>query len=193
MVVGPASTLDRWKNEFAKWAPSMDAIVYRAQVEDRVDMLGPFLPLPGQGDTGKILITSYEMVIRDMKYLKRCAWKFVILDEGPPTLLMNEGAPSARPHAAPPCPRLILTPPAAAHPTPCRTLGPHRPLTHSMPPLHRGLLRPSAQEHELQARQGAQGHLRRQPGAAVQPAAAHGHAAAEPDRALVAAQLYLAE
>ena len=48
-------------------------------------------------------------------------------------------------------------------------------------------------EHELQADQGAQGHLRRQPGAAVQPAAAHGHAAAEPDRALVAAQLYLAE
>jgi len=101
MVVGPASTLDSWKNEFAKWAPSMDAVIYRAPEEDRVDMLGPFLPLPGQGDTGKILITSYEMVIRDTKYLKRCAWKFVILDEGPPTLLiMNEGAPSPRPHPA---------------------------------------------------------------------------------------------
>ena len=91
MVVGPASTLDRWKNEVAKWAPSMDAVIYRAPEEDRVDMLGPFLPLPGQGSTGKILITSYEMFIRDTKYLKRCAWKFVILDEG---------APSPRPHAA---------------------------------------------------------------------------------------------
>ena len=122
MIVGPASMLDSWKNEFAKWAPSMDLAIYRAPEEDRLDMLGPFLPLPGQGDTGKILITSYEMVIRDTKYLKRCAWKFVILDEGPPTsLIMNEGVrPDPAPTPPPPCPRLVLTPPAAAHPTPCR-------------------------------------------------------------------------
>ena len=99
MVVGPASTLDSWKNEVARWAPSMDAIVYRPQEEDRAETLRPFLP--GRRQTGKILITSYDMVIRDTKYLKRCAWKFVILDEGPPTLLiMNEGAPSPRPHPA---------------------------------------------------------------------------------------------
>ena len=89
MVVGPASTLDSWKFEVAKWAPSMDAIVYRPQEEDRAGTLRPFLP--DRRQTGKILITSYEMVIRDTKYLKRCAWKFVILDEG---------APSPRPHAA---------------------------------------------------------------------------------------------
>ena len=97
----------------------MDAVIYRAPEEDRVDMLGPFLPLPGQGDTGKILITSYEMVIRDTKYLKRCAWKFVILDEGPPTLLiMNEGAPLSRPHAAP-------TLPSSPRPYAARSSSPH--------------------------------------------------------------------
>ena len=120
MVVGPASTLDSWKNEVAKWAPSMDAIVYHGPEEDRAETLGPFLP--DRRQTGKILITSYEMVIRDTKYLKRCAWKFVILDEGPPTsLIMNEGVrPDPAPTPPPPCPRLVLTPPAAAHPTPCR-------------------------------------------------------------------------
>ena len=177
MIVGPASMLDSWKNEFAKWAPSMDLAIYRAPEEDRLDMLGPFLPLPGQGDTGKILITSYEMVIRDTKYLKRCAWKFGIIDEGPPTLLIvNEGAPTPHPHPAliPPSSR-----PSSPH-TMCRTRGPPRPLTlDKLTPLHRGLLRPSAQEHELQARQGVQGHLRRQPRAAVRTAAAQRHAVAE--------------
>ena len=175
MVVGPASTLDSWKNEVAKWAPSMDAIVYRPQEEDRAETLRPFLP--DRRQTGKILITSYEMVIRDTKYLKRCAWKFGIIDEGPPTLLIvNEGAPTPHPHPA-------LIPPSCRPSSPhtmCRTRGPPRPLTlDKLTPLHRGLLRPSAQEHELQARQGAQGHLRRQPRAAVRTAAAQRHAVAE--------------
>ena len=98
MVVGPASTLDSWKNEVAKWAPSMDAIVYRPQEEDRAETLRPFLP--DRRQTGEILITSYDMVIRDTKYLKRCAWKFGIIDEGPPTLIINEGAPTPHPHPA---------------------------------------------------------------------------------------------
>ena len=184
MVVGPASTLDSWKNEVAKWAPSMDAIVYRPQEEDRAETLRPFLP--DRRQTGKILITSYEMVIRDMKYLKRCAWKFGIIDQGPPTLIINEGAPTPHPHPA-------LTPPSRRLSSPhtmCRNRGPPRPPTlDKLTPLDRGLLRPSAQEHELQARQGAQGHLRRQTRAAVHPAAPHRHAVAErPNRALVAAQ-----
>ena len=97
-----------------------------------MDMLGPFLPLPGQGDTGKVLITSYEMIIRDAKYLRRCAWEFVILDEGPPTLLiMNEGAPLSRTHAAPtlpsPCPYAARS--SSPHTMP-HPIGPPRPLTH---------------------------------------------------------------
>ena len=218
MVVGPLSTLHNWKNEvrvrvrarvranpnpnphphphphphpnpnphpnqFAKWAPSMDAVIYHGPEKERAEMRGQFLR--GKGDADKkfpVLITSYEIVIRDARHLKRCGWKFVIIDEG------------ARTHPALPMPHPSR---AAARPRPCRALSPPRPATrraHTRTLAHRGVRRPPAQEHELPAHQGAQGHLRRQPGAAVQPAAAHGHAAAEqPDRALVAAQLPTAE
>ena len=100
MVVGPLSTLHSWKNEFAKRAPGMDAIIYNGPEERAV--LDPFLR--GQGDADKkfpVLITSYEIVIRDAKHLKRCGWKFVIIDEGAPTrVIINEGVPSPRPRPA---------------------------------------------------------------------------------------------
>ena len=86
MVVGPLSTLHNWKNEFTKWAPSMDAIIYHGPEKERAEMRGQFLR--GKGDTDKkfpVLITSYEIVIRDAKHLKRCGWKFVIIDEGAPS------------------------------------------------------------------------------------------------------------
>ena len=106
MVVGPASTLDSWKNEVAKWAPSMDAIVYRPQEEDRAETLRPFLP--DRRQTGKILITSYEMVIRDTKYLKRCAWKFLCPARDPVRVETGLHKCDDRQHLEEHCPPLVL-------------------------------------------------------------------------------------
>ena len=107
MVVGPLSTLHNWKNEFTKWAPSMDAIIYHGPEKERAEMRGQFLR--GKGDTDKkfpVLITSYEIVIRDAKHLKRCGWKFVIIDEGAPSPRPPDSLPRPQQlpphHAAPP-------------------------------------------------------------------------------------------
>jgi len=115
MVVGPLSTLHNWKNEFTKWAPSMDAIIYHGPEKERAEMRGQFLR--GKGDTDKkfpVLITSYEIVIRDAKHLKRCGWKFVIIDEGHRLKNMNcrlikELKAICDVNPAQPCNRLLLT------------------------------------------------------------------------------------
>ena len=101
MVVGPLSTLHNWKNEFTKWAPSMDAIIYHGPEKERAEMRGQFLR--GKGDTDKkfpVLITSYEIVIRDAKHLKRCGWKFVIIDEGAPSSPRPPDTPPAQQFAS---------------------------------------------------------------------------------------------
>lgn len=40
MVVGPLSTLYNWQNEFKKWAPKMDAVIYHGAKADREALLG---------------------------------------------------------------------------------------------------------------------------------------------------------
>eukprot|EP00908_Phaeocystis_cordata_P020806 Transcript_32471.p1 GENE.Transcript_32471~~Transcript_32471.p1 ORF type:complete len:713 (+),score=429.90 Transcript_32471:67-2205(+) len=87
MVVGPLSTLHNWKNEFAKWTPDIPAIIYHGPQKERQEMRGQFLrSKPGKNGGAKndlpVLIISYEIVIRDAKELRKCGWKFVIIDEG---------------------------------------------------------------------------------------------------------------
>jgi len=81
MVVGPLSTLYNWKNEFMKWTPGIDAVIYHGSKEVRKGLISSHF----RGKQDKhfpVMITSYEIVIRDAKELKKIPWKFVIIDEG---------------------------------------------------------------------------------------------------------------
>ena len=85
MVVGPLSTLHNWSNEFKKWCPSMEAVIYHGSQQTRADLRGRHFRAKGnaQGKTVMpVMITSYEIVIRDIKELRRIQWKFLIIDEG---------------------------------------------------------------------------------------------------------------
>jgi len=83
MVVGPLSTLHNWKAEFTKWAPDMDAIIYHGDQKTRADLRGRYLRgKKGEKNSYPVIITSYEIIIRDIKDLRRLPWKFVVIDEG---------------------------------------------------------------------------------------------------------------
>ena len=81
----------------------MDAVIYHGPEKERAEMRGQFLR--GKGDADKkfpVLITSYEIVIRDARHLKRCGWKFVIIDEGAPHPALPIPHPrSSSPHTMP--------------------------------------------------------------------------------------------
>ncbi|KAL1528051.1 hypothetical protein AB1Y20_009417 [Prymnesium parvum] len=82
LVVGPLSTLYNWQREFRFWTPSMEAIVYHGTKAERQLLLGQHFRNKGKTGSFPVMITSYEIVIRDIKELKKLAWKFVIIDEG---------------------------------------------------------------------------------------------------------------
>tara|TARA_B110001452_G_scaffold210850_1_gene181286 strand:- start:969 stop:2966 length:1998 start_codon:yes stop_codon:yes gene_type:complete len=81
MVVGPLSTLHNWKNEFTKWAPSLEAVIYHGSKEERAQIRGTMMR-GKQSERWPVLITSFEIIIRDAKDLRKIPWKFVIIDEG---------------------------------------------------------------------------------------------------------------
>jgi SNF2 family DNA or RNA helicase len=72
LVVAPATLLENWRRELAKFAPSLKALVHS-----------------GSGRTGfpsalrghDVVITSYDTAVRDLGLLKMVPWYFVVLDE----------------------------------------------------------------------------------------------------------------
>ena len=77
IVIVPKSTLDNWRREFAKWTPEVNVVVLQGNKEDRQDIIKNRL-LTADFD---VLITSFEMVIREKSQLKKFRWEYIIVDE----------------------------------------------------------------------------------------------------------------
>jgi len=81
LIVGPLSTIGNWANEFKKWAPSIPTLLYHGSKEERASLRSEHLRHPNK-PSFPVLITSYEIVLRDIKELRRYQWKFLVVDEG---------------------------------------------------------------------------------------------------------------
>ena len=77
LVIVPLSTLTNWNNEFEKWAPSVNRIVYKGPPNQRKNhqqqiRYGAF----------EVLLTTYEFIIKDRPILSKVKWLHMIVDEG---------------------------------------------------------------------------------------------------------------
>lgn len=81
LIAAPLSTVDNWMNEFEKFAPSLPVLKYYHQggFQERSKLLHNFFKkTKGTG----IVVTSYEVIMRDADYIMSQEWKFLIVDEG---------------------------------------------------------------------------------------------------------------
>ncbi|KAG0666960.1 putative ATPase [Maudiozyma exigua] len=81
LIAAPLSTVDNWMNEFEKFAPSLPVVKYYHQggFKERSKLLHKFFRKTK--NTG-IVVTSYEIIMRDADYIMSKEWKFLIVDEG---------------------------------------------------------------------------------------------------------------
>ena len=77
LVVVPKSTLDNWVREFEKWVPGFRIITLRGSKEERQEVIQERL-LPQDFD---VLVTTYEMCLREKSALKRLSWEYIVIDE----------------------------------------------------------------------------------------------------------------
>ncbi|KAL4180565.1 hypothetical protein AMTRI_Chr13g125920 [Amborella trichopoda] len=81
MIIAPLSTLSNWVNEFSRFAPSIKAMVYHGDKDERLQFRKNHMPR-SIGPDFPIIVTSYEIAMNDSKFLSHFTWKYVVVDEG---------------------------------------------------------------------------------------------------------------
>ena len=92
LIAVPKSTLDNWSREVAKWVPGFSTVILQGPKDDRVSLLRslkhplthPQAKLINQRILTQdfdILITSYEMCLREKSTLNKFSWEYIIIDE----------------------------------------------------------------------------------------------------------------
>jgi len=77
LILAPKSTLCNWASELAKWLPNARVMYLQGTKEERQVMLTDMLH-PGNFD---IVLTSYEMMLRESTELIKRHWRYVAIDE----------------------------------------------------------------------------------------------------------------
>ncbi|XP_068656089.1 ATP-dependent DNA helicase DDM1-like isoform X2 [Aristolochia californica] len=81
LVIAPLSTLSNWANEFSRFVPSMNVILYHGTRKERQEIQQRHMPR-AISPTFPVILTSYEIAMNDSKHLSRYTWKYVVVDEG---------------------------------------------------------------------------------------------------------------
>ncbi|KAL8712520.1 MAG: hypothetical protein Q9220_003368 [cf. Caloplaca sp. 1 TL-2023] len=82
LILGPLSTVTNWVNEFQRWAPKIPVVMYHGNPQTRAQIRRQQLKGDSKDKKFPVVCTSYEICMRDKKYLANYQWKFIVVDEG---------------------------------------------------------------------------------------------------------------
>ncbi|EDR28599.1 chromodomain helicase DNA binding protein, putative [Entamoeba dispar SAW760] len=91
LVIVPLSTISNWSKEFNKWAPKLNCVVYTGDGESRAIIRKTEIFGNKKGTIKfNVLLTSFELVIKDQDLFNQFHWKYTVVDEAH-RLKNNEG------------------------------------------------------------------------------------------------------
>ncbi|XP_039668073.1 chromodomain-helicase-DNA-binding protein 1-like [Perca fluviatilis] len=76
LVLSPLSVMENWRKELECFAPSLTVLCYKGDKERRAE-------LQRETDTQDfhLLLTTYELCLKDASFLRRWKWKVLVVDE----------------------------------------------------------------------------------------------------------------
>jgi len=91
LVVAPSTVCENWINEFNKWTPNIQHVLYGGSQEARsllseYEFFNDHLEVPGHPRRPKLIknhvvVTSFQTVTRDSSILRSIPWQIIIVDE----------------------------------------------------------------------------------------------------------------
>ncbi|KAK7803483.1 hypothetical protein U0070_017766 [Myodes glareolus] len=82
LVCGPLSTLPNWMAEFKRFTPEIPTMLYHGTRQERRKLVKNIHKRQGTLQIHPVVITSFEIAMRDQNALQHCYWKYLIVDEG---------------------------------------------------------------------------------------------------------------
>uniref|UniRef100_A0A452F9U6 Proliferation-associated SNF2-like protein n=1 Tax=Capra hircus TaxID=9925 RepID=A0A452F9U6_CAPHI len=82
LVCGPLSTLPNWMAEFKRFTPEIPTMLYHGTQQERRILVKHIHERKGTLQIHPVVITSFEIAMRDRSTLQNCYWKYLIVDEG---------------------------------------------------------------------------------------------------------------
>jgi len=77
IIIVPKSTLSNWMKELKRWCPTLRALKFHGNADERKDFINYKL-VAGQFD---VIVTSFEVVIKEKNALLKFRWQYLIIDE----------------------------------------------------------------------------------------------------------------
>lgn len=81
LVIVPLSTITAWQSQFALWAPDMNVITYIGIASAREVIRRFEFGVSNKKTKFNVLLTTYELVLRDAKELADIKWQALAVDE----------------------------------------------------------------------------------------------------------------
>ncbi|XP_015284476.1 PREDICTED: chromodomain-helicase-DNA-binding protein 1-like, partial [Gekko japonicus] len=77
LILCPLSVLNNWKEELEKFSPGLSFVAYAGDKEERAKLQEDLRP----SDSFHVLLTTYELCLRDATFLKSFNWVCLVVDE----------------------------------------------------------------------------------------------------------------
>ncbi|KKA03156.1 hypothetical protein D499_0C00390 [Hanseniaspora uvarum DSM 2768] len=77
LVIAPKSTLQNWQREFEKWTPQVKTHILQGEKSYRYKFIHDVL----YNCKFDVLITSFEILMKEKNALKRFLWRYIVIDE----------------------------------------------------------------------------------------------------------------
>ncbi|MED6283658.1 Chromodomain-helicase-DNA-binding protein 1-like [Characodon lateralis] len=76
LVLSPLSVMENWRKELESFAPSLTVLCYKGDKERRAE-----IQRERTTNDFHVLLTTYELCLKDESFLKRWRWKVLVVDE----------------------------------------------------------------------------------------------------------------
>ncbi|XP_073009627.1 probable ATP-dependent DNA helicase CHR719 [Typha latifolia] len=78
LIIAPKAVLPNWFHEFSTWAPSISTVLYDGRPDERKAIREEYF----REGKFNVLLTHYDLIMKDKKFLKKVHWYYMIVDEG---------------------------------------------------------------------------------------------------------------
>lgn len=80
LIAGPLSTVGNWIDEFARWAPEINTVMYHGDKKVRAKLRNMHMRVRDQKrEHFPVVCTSYEICMNDKKFLSQYDWQYIIV------------------------------------------------------------------------------------------------------------------